>query len=74
MAVKIEEGERTKYKALVRWLGASVFEKFGASEKRDDVVTPDETARLATVLASHRLSPARNDRRFPNQNQAPNCW
>ena len=72
--VKIEEGEKTKYKALVQWLGASVFETFGATAKRDEILTTAETSRLAAVLASHRLAPTRNDRRFPNQNQASNCW
>lgn len=73
--VKVEEGGRTKYKALVRWLGASVYESFGVpAAKRDEILTEDNTARLATVLATHRLSPTRNDRRFPNQNQASNCW
>lgn len=59
----------------VRWLGASVFENFGVdAATRDETLSSSETARLAAVLSSHRLSPARNDRRFPNQNQASNCW
>lgn len=71
----VVDGERTKYKAIVRWIGASVLKDFGvAAESRDEKLPAGEATRLADVLAAHKLSPTRNDRRFPNQNQAPNCW
>jgi hypothetical protein len=71
-----EEGERTKHKAIVRWIGSTVLRDFGIAspEARAEKLTPGETERLAKVLASQKLAPTRNDRRFPNQNQAPNCW
>ncbi len=73
--VSVVDGERTKYKAIVKWLGQTVLKDFGLSEEsRGEKLAEGETARLASVLAAHRLSPTRNDRRFPNQNQAPNCW
>jgi hypothetical protein len=63
----------TKYQAVVRYMHSTVMSALG----KDPVEKPlsdEKVAALAKILEKNRLTPTRNDRRFPNQNQANNCW
>ena len=66
------EGEKTKYKALVKHMHDRVFAALG----KDPAEGLDEstTASFAKIMETSKLSINRPDRRFPNMNQLNNCW
>lgn len=73
MAAVAGTEERTKYKAVVRYAHETVMRSLG----KDPVAAPlstDKVASLAKIMEINALSPTRPDRRFPNTNQANNCW
>ena len=75
MAAVEAEGERTKYKAMIRYMARSAAEISGKNP--DDVegkLNADWVSSMARLMKSNPLGPTRLDRRFPNVNQANNCW
>ncbi len=69
-------GERTKFKALVRYY---VEGKQNALGKPNEPLADEKVASLAKILevsASNKSAthPTRPDKRFPNQNQVNSCW
>ncbi len=64
------QGERTKYKALVKHMQESMW----GALKKDKEVDDKTLTSLATIAKINKLVPTRPDRRFPNQNQLNNCW
>lgn len=64
------QGERTKYKALVKHMQETIFNGL----HKDKEVSAEKIASLAAIAKVNKLTPNRPDRRFPNQNQLNNCW
>lgn len=66
-------GERTKYKALVRFYQGAIARALGKDAEATAPST-EQVAALAKILEVNSMTPTRVDRRFPNTNQASNCW
>jgi hypothetical protein len=66
------QGERTKYKALVKHMQLQVWAALG----KDESTAPESSTidALAAIAKTNKLTPSRPDRRFPNQNQINTCW
>jgi len=65
--------ERTKYKALLSWfhMQAAAMEGKEVEEVPLEATLAKSLVKVADV---NPLTPTRPDRRFPNTNQANNCW
>jgi hypothetical protein len=63
----------TKYQAVVRYMHSTVMSALG-KDAEEKPLSEEKVAALAKILEKNRLTPTRNDRRFPNTNQANNCW
>lgn len=65
--------ERTKHIAMMKHVQEVMYKAYG---KDPAEVDEGKLARLAMVAKSSSdvTTAARNDRRFPNTNQASNCW
>lgn len=67
-------GERTKNIAIMKLLIASAERAKGRDSTPDSVeLTPEVTGFLKT-MGDPTTHITRGDRRFPNVNQAANCW
>lgn len=65
-------GERTKYKAIVKHFQQTMWRGLGKDASEE--LPEEKVAALANIVKNSQLTPTRNDRRFPNQNQVNNCW
>jgi hypothetical protein len=65
--------ERTKYKAMIRYM-ARTAAAGGNPDEVEAKLSPEWLASMAKAMKENPLAPTRLDRRFPNVNQANNCW
>lgn len=69
------EEERTKYKAMIRYMARTAAELQGKdADEVEAKINPDWLSSMALAMKVNPLGPTRLDRRFPNVNQANNCW
>jgi hypothetical protein len=67
------ETERTKYKAIVRYTHETVMRAYG-KDPEEVKFSPEKINSIARIAEISAMNPTRPDRRFPNTNQANNCW
>lgn len=65
--------ERTKNAAWTRWTQMQLWGAMG-KDATEGAPTDAEVAVLAAAVFKSKLTSTRNDRRFPNTNQANSCW
>ena len=70
------EGERTKFKALVRYFHEGKQNALGKEPVPLDDAKVESLAKILEVSSTNKAAthPTRPDKRFPNQNQVNNCW
>jgi hypothetical protein len=68
--------ERTKYKAMLRFMARDIGQTYLRSDPDAAEATLPEgwVDAMAWVMKNNTTTPTRVDRRFPNVNQANNCW
>ncbi len=69
------EGERTKYKAMIRYNARQMATMVGKdADAIEAELEPEWVASMALAMKQGPLAPTRLDYRFPNHNQAGACW
>ncbi len=69
------EGERTKYKAMIRYNARFMAQQVGKdADAIEAELEPEWVASMALAMKKGSLAPPRLDYRFPNINQAGACW
>jgi len=69
------EGERTKYKAMIRYMVRVAAEGMQKDpDAKEASLTPEYLSSMALAMKVNPMGPTRLDRRFPNVNQAGACW
>lgn len=66
---------RTKYKAMARGMAREGAAMLGKDPEAADAALPQDWLNaIAWSASANPTTPTRMDRRFPNVNQANNCW
>lgn len=66
--------ERTKFRALATWVYMEMCKSHHRAGDYDCTPSKEWVEATAAVLKASNTTPTRPDRRFPNTNQANNCW
>jgi cytochrome c oxidase subunit 6b len=64
------DSSKTKLKAIIRWYTQQIYKEFG----RETPIKKNEVEAIYALAKGTDTKALQYDPRFPNQNQASNCW